>query len=117
MIPFGLPVLYWVNTKTTNVHDRLHRPWERMFGRRQGKLIVGDVSGEVLELRVGTGQNLEYYITVLLLPIVTRLLLISAWIEDHPYIDYVFSISSYPLSGASTLSRIMGGIGHHWGVV
>lgn len=38
-------------------------------------------------------------------------------IEDHPYIEKMLSISSYPLSGASALSRVMGGIEHHWGIV
>lgn len=38
-------------------------------------------------------------------------------IEDHPYIEKMVSISSYPLSGAAALSRVMGGIEHHWGVV
>ena len=38
-------------------------------------------------------------------------------IEDHPYIEKMLSISSYPLSGAAALSRLMGGIEHHWGVV
>jgi rRNA small subunit pseudouridine methyltransferase Nep1 len=38
-------------------------------------------------------------------------------IDDHPYIEKMLSISSYPLSGASALSRIMGGIEHHWGIV
>jgi rRNA small subunit pseudouridine methyltransferase Nep1 len=38
-------------------------------------------------------------------------------IEDHPYIEKMFSISSYPLSGAAAASRLMGGIEHHWGIV
>jgi rRNA small subunit pseudouridine methyltransferase Nep1 len=38
-------------------------------------------------------------------------------IEDHPYIEKMLSISSYPLSGASALSRVMVGIEHHWGIV
>lgn len=38
-------------------------------------------------------------------------------IEDHPYIEKMFSISNYPLSGATALSRIMGSIEHHWGIV
>lgn len=38
-------------------------------------------------------------------------------IDDHPYIEKMISISSYPLSGAAALSRLMGGIEHHWGVV
>lgn len=38
-------------------------------------------------------------------------------IEDHPYIEKMFSISSYPLSGAAAASRVMGGIEHHWGIV
>jgi rRNA small subunit pseudouridine methyltransferase Nep1 len=38
-------------------------------------------------------------------------------LEDHPYMEKMFSISSYPLSGAAALSRIVTGIEHHWGVV
>lgn len=38
-------------------------------------------------------------------------------IEDHPYIEEMLSISEYPLSGATALSRIMGGVEHHWGIV
>lgn len=38
-------------------------------------------------------------------------------IEDHPYIEKMLSISKYPLSGASALSRVMTGIEHHWGIV
>jgi rRNA small subunit pseudouridine methyltransferase Nep1 len=38
-------------------------------------------------------------------------------ITDHPYIEKMISVSNYPLSGASALSRIMGGIEHHWGIV
>lgn len=38
-------------------------------------------------------------------------------IEDHPYMEKMISISEYPLSGAAALSRIMGGIEHHWGIV
>ncbi|CAJ1920179.1 unnamed protein product [Cylindrotheca closterium] len=38
-------------------------------------------------------------------------------IEDHPYIEKMVSISSYPLSGASALSRVCGGIEHHWNIV
>lgn len=38
-------------------------------------------------------------------------------LEDHPYMEKMFSISSYPLSGAAALSRIAGAIEHHWGIV
>ena len=38
-------------------------------------------------------------------------------IEDHPYIEKMISISSYPLSGAAALSRLMGGIEHYWSIV
>ena len=38
-------------------------------------------------------------------------------IEDHPYIEQMYSISQYPLSGASALSRVMTGVEHHWGIV
>ena len=37
--------------------------------------------------------------------------------EDHPYMEQMLSISEYPLSGAAALSRIVGGIEHHWGIV
>ena len=37
--------------------------------------------------------------------------------EDHPYIESMMSISSYPLSGASALSRIAGGIEQYWGII
>jgi rRNA small subunit pseudouridine methyltransferase Nep1 len=37
--------------------------------------------------------------------------------EDHPYIQSMIAISEYPLSGACALSRIMGAIEHHWGIV
>lgn len=38
-------------------------------------------------------------------------------LADHPYMEKIFSISAYPLSGAAALSRIAGGIEHHWGIV
>jgi rRNA small subunit pseudouridine methyltransferase Nep1 len=38
-------------------------------------------------------------------------------LEDHPYMEKMFSISSYPLSGAAALSRIAGAIEQHWGIV
>jgi rRNA small subunit pseudouridine methyltransferase Nep1 len=38
-------------------------------------------------------------------------------INDHPYIEKMFSISNYPLSGAAAISRVIGGIEHHWGIV
>lgn len=38
-------------------------------------------------------------------------------LNDHPYIQEMFSISEYPLSGAAALSRIATGIEHHWGIV
>jgi rRNA small subunit pseudouridine methyltransferase Nep1 len=38
-------------------------------------------------------------------------------IEDHPYLEKMLSLSSYPLSGAAALSRLMGGIEHHWSIV
>lgn len=38
-------------------------------------------------------------------------------VQDHPYIEKMFSISEYPLSGAAAISRILGGIEHHWGIV
>jgi len=38
-------------------------------------------------------------------------------VNDHPYIEQMLSVSEYPLSGASAISRIMTGIEHHWGIV
>jgi rRNA small subunit pseudouridine methyltransferase Nep1 len=38
-------------------------------------------------------------------------------VEDHPYIEKMISVSEYPLSGASAISRILGGIENHWGIV
>ena len=38
-------------------------------------------------------------------------------LEDHPYMEEMFSISAYPLSGASALARITSGVEHHWGIV
>ena len=38
-------------------------------------------------------------------------------INDHPYIEKMFSMSNYPLSGAAAISRVIGGIEHHWGIV
>jgi rRNA small subunit pseudouridine methyltransferase Nep1 len=38
-------------------------------------------------------------------------------LEDHPYMEKMFSISTYPLSGAAALSRVVTGIEHHWGIV
>eukprot|EP00957_Ditylum_brightwellii_P063393 4811664-Ditylum_brightwellii.AAC.1 len=37
--------------------------------------------------------------------------------EDHPYIEKMISVSEYPLSGAAAISRILGGIENHWGIV
>ena len=37
--------------------------------------------------------------------------------EDHPYIEKMFSISEYPLSGAAAINRILGAIEHQWGIV
>lgn len=38
-------------------------------------------------------------------------------VEDHPYIEKMFSISEYPLSGATAINRILGAIEHQWGIV
>lgn len=38
-------------------------------------------------------------------------------LDDHPYIQSTFSISEYPLSGAVAVSRLLGGIEQHWGIV
>jgi rRNA small subunit pseudouridine methyltransferase Nep1 len=37
--------------------------------------------------------------------------------EDHPYIEKMFSISEYPLSGAAAINRILGSIENQWGIV
>jgi rRNA small subunit pseudouridine methyltransferase Nep1 len=37
--------------------------------------------------------------------------------EDHPYIEDMFSISEYPLSGACAIARIMGAVENHLGIV
>lgn len=41
----------------------------------------------------------------------------SITVNDHPYIEKMISISNYPLSGAAAISRILGGIEHHWEIV
>ena len=38
-------------------------------------------------------------------------------VEDHPYIEQMFSISEYPLSGAAAINRIVGSIEHQWGII
>ncbi len=38
-------------------------------------------------------------------------------VEDHPYIEKMISVSEYPLSGAAAISRILGGIENHWGII
>ena len=38
-------------------------------------------------------------------------------VEDHPYIQKMFSISEYPLSGATAINRILGAIENQWGIV
>jgi rRNA small subunit pseudouridine methyltransferase Nep1 len=38
-------------------------------------------------------------------------------VDDHPYIEKMFSISEYPLSGATAINRILGAIEHQWGIV
>lgn len=38
-------------------------------------------------------------------------------LDDHPYMEEMFSISEYPLSGAAALSRILGAIENQWGIV
>ena len=37
--------------------------------------------------------------------------------DDHPYIEKMFGISEYPLSGATAINRILGAIEHQWGIV
>lgn len=37
--------------------------------------------------------------------------------NDHPYIEQMYSISEYPLSGSTALSRLLCGIEHNWGIV
>ena len=41
----------------------------------------------------------------------------SVKVEDHPYIEEMLCISTYPLSGAAAISRIMGAIEQKWGIV
>jgi len=38
-------------------------------------------------------------------------------LNDHPYIEEMISISEYPLSGATAINRLVGGIENHWGIV
>jgi len=38
-------------------------------------------------------------------------------LNDHPYIEKLVSVSEYPLSGAAAISRILGGIENHWGII
>ena len=38
-------------------------------------------------------------------------------VVDHPYIEKIFSISEYPLSGATAINRILGAIENQWGIV
>ncbi len=38
-------------------------------------------------------------------------------VDEHPYMEKMISISQYPLSGASAISRVLGAIEHEWGVV
>lgn len=38
-------------------------------------------------------------------------------VADHPYINSLFSISEYPLSGVVAINRMMGAIENHWGIV
>ena len=37
-------------------------------------------------------------------------------VDEHPYMEKMISISQYPLSGASAISRVLGAIEHEWGV-
>jgi len=37
-------------------------------------------------------------------------------VEDYPYIEKMISVSSYPLSGAAALARILMGIEQQWGI-
>lgn len=45
---------------TSRVYDLLDWPWERKY-RKWRPGLVGDVRGRVLEVGVGTGQNLRFY--------------------------------------------------------
>jgi rRNA small subunit pseudouridine methyltransferase Nep1 len=38
-------------------------------------------------------------------------------IHDYPYIEEMLSISSYPLSGAAAITRLLGAIEEQWGVI
>jgi demethylmenaquinone methyltransferase/2-methoxy-6-polyprenyl-1,4-benzoquinol methylase len=46
--------------RTAPLYDILDWPWERQY-REWRPSIVGDLSGRVLEVGVGTGQNLRHY--------------------------------------------------------
>ena len=46
--------------KTAWVYDILDYPWERIYRRWRPQLLQ-DMSGDVIELGVGTGHNLLYY--------------------------------------------------------
>lgn len=41
----------------------------------------------------------------------------SITIDDNPYVSDMFSVSSYPLSGACAIARILGAVEGHWGIV
>ena len=45
---------------TSRVYDLLDWPWERRY-RKWRPELVGDLGGRVLEVGVGTGQNLRFY--------------------------------------------------------
>ena len=38
-------------------------------------------------------------------------------VDDHPYIEKMFSISECPLSGAAAIKQILGAVEHQWGIV
>lgn len=62
-MPEELPELVALQQKyrwTSWVYDVLDYPWERQY-RKWRPGLLGDLWGDVLELGVGTGRNLEFY--------------------------------------------------------
>jgi len=47
--------------RLARVYDVLEEPMDRLDGRRRRQRVLGSASGEVLEVGIGTGRNLELY--------------------------------------------------------